>query len=97
MEGTTELTTTSAFLYTRYESLTSRTGSRTLSERWVREHLQSLGMLGIVSIEEKNEGVSGGHYNLYGLNPKLELVVEALDETLDMVGVHDSISDYVDH
>lgn len=84
-------------LYTRYKSLTSRTGSRTLSERWVREHLQSLGMLGIVSIEEKNEGVSGGHYNLYGLNPKLELVVEALDETLDMVGVHDSISDYVDH
>lgn len=83
-------------VYERYKSLAGRAGSRMLSERWVREHLQSLGMLGIVSIEEKNEGVSGGSYYLYGLNPNLELVVGALSETIEVVGIHESVREFIE-
>jgi cell division control protein 6 len=78
-------------VYERYQQLVGRTGERVLSTRWVREHLDSLAMLGIISADEINEGAGGGQYKEYELDQAIDVIVEALDETIDYVGIHESI------
>jgi len=88
-EGRTPVRTTD--VYERYERLVDRTGERILSTRWVREHLDSLAMLGIISADEINEGAGGGQYKEYELDQAIDVVVDALRDTIDYVGVHESI------
>ncbi|WP_435335862.1 Cdc6/Cdc18 family protein [Haloarchaeobius sp. TZWWS8] len=79
--------------YTRFSELANRDP---LVPRRMRDHLSELAMLGIISVTERNEGRRGGTYREYGLDLSPELVLSALDETVELVGIHDSIMDRVD-
>lgn len=81
-------------VYQRYERLLGRTGDRVLSQRWVREHLGSLAMLGIIAEEEINEGADGGQYKQYELDQDPWIVIDALDDAIEYIGLHESITDY---
>lgn len=60
----------------------------------MRDHLADLAMLGVISSTEKNEGMSGGKYREHALKQDLQLVVSALEETIELAGVHESIRPY---
>ena len=79
--------------YTRFTELANRDP---LVPRRMRDHLSELAMLGIVSMTERNEGRRGGTYREYALDMDVELVLSAMEETVELVGVHESISSYVD-
>ncbi len=83
-------------IYPRYQHVCSLAGRDEHTGRWLRDHLDELGMLGILSLTEKNEGLAGGKYREYDLQQDLGLVVTALEETLDSIGVHESLSSYHD-
>ena len=57
----------------------------------MHDHLDELEMLGLVSAEKRNEGSSGGQYKTFELSQDLIAVLDALDETIEMVGVHHSV------
>ena len=80
-------------LYERYVSLAENAGRDSLSSRWMREHLDELAMLGIISVEKRNEGAMGGMYRVHELEQDLEVVVDALKETIDNAGLHRSLTD----
>jgi cell division control protein 6 len=50
-------------------------------------------MLGIISVTERNEGRRGGTYREYALDMGIGLILSAMEDTVELVGVHDSISD----
>ncbi|MXV63186.1 AAA family ATPase [Natronorubrum sp. JWXQ-INN-674] len=79
----------------RYTSFAQRAGRDPLVPRRMRDHLSELAMLGLVSVTERNEGRRGGTYREYTLDMDIELVLSALDEVLDDVGIHDSIRDHM--
>jgi cell division control protein 6 len=62
----------------------------------MRDHLSELAMLGIVSVTERNEGRRGGTYREYALDMDVELILSAMADTVELVGVHDSIDPYVE-
>ncbi|WP_327053755.1 orc1/cdc6 family replication initiation protein [Halomicrococcus gelatinilyticus] len=78
----------------RYEQLCKHIGTEALTSRRMRDHLADLAMLGVISSTEKNEGMSGGKYRKHSLKQDLQLVVSALEETIELAGVHDSIRPY---
>ncbi|MFC4553613.1 MULTISPECIES: Cdc6/Cdc18 family protein [Halorussus] len=80
--------------YKRYKQLTERAGSDSLSERWMREQTDELDMLGLAYVEEKNEGRRGGLYREHELRQDLEIVLDALSETIESVGIHESVQQY---
>ncbi|MFC6723521.1 orc1/cdc6 family replication initiation protein [Halobium palmae] len=88
-EGSTPVRSTD--LYERYESLARSSGRDPLSSRWMREHLDELAMLGIISVEKRNEGAMGGMYRVHELEQDLKVVVDALKETIDNAGLHASV------
>lgn len=57
----------------------------------MRDHLGELAMLGIANRSERNKGEAGGRYYEYGLDTSPELLLEALEETVDIVGKTESI------
>ena len=77
--------------YKRYKSLAESAGTDPLSERWMREQADDLDMLGLATVEEKNEGRGGGKYREHALRQDLEIVLDALCETIEQVGVHESV------
>ncbi|RLM53837.1 AAA family ATPase [Halobellus sp. Atlit-31R] len=79
--------------YTRFAELANRDP---LVPRRMRDHLSELAMLGIVSVSERNEGRRGGTYREYALDMDVELILSAMMETVELVGVHDSIASYVE-
>ncbi len=79
--------------YTRFAELANRDP---LVPRRMRDHLSELAMLGIVSVTERNEGRRGGTYREYALDMDVELLLSAMAETVELVGVHDSIEEHVD-
>ena len=78
-------------LYRRYESFCKQAQTDSLTSRWMHDHLDELEMLGLVTIKKMNEGSTGGQYKTIALNQDLAPVLEALDETIETVGVHRSI------
>ena len=80
----------------RYEIICSRAAVDPLVPRRMRDHLGELSMLGIASRTERNRGESGGRYYEYALDTNPDLLLEALDETVDMVGVTDAIQQRLD-
>lgn len=93
-ENTTPVRSTD--LYERYESLAASAGRDPLSSRWMRENLDELAMLGIISVEKRNKGASGGIYRVHELEQELSVVVDALKETIDDAGLHTSIANLLD-
>lgn len=79
--------------YTRFARLAERDP---LVPRRMRDHLSELTMLGIVSVTERNEGRRGGTYREYELDLPVEQVLSALSETVELVGVHESVVDMAD-
>lgn len=75
----------------RYEIVCERAAIDPLVPRRMRDHLNELAMLGIASRVERNKGEVGGRYYEYSLDTSPDLLLEALDETVDMVGVTEAI------
>ncbi len=80
----------------RYTNFAEQVGIDPLVPRRMRDHLGELSMLGIVTAVERNEGRRGGTYREYSLNMDLDMMLDALEETVSEVGVHESVSERVD-
>lgn len=81
--------------YQRYERLANAAGRDPLSERWMREQTDELDMLGLAMVEEKNEGRGGGKYREHQLRQDLDIVLDALAETIEQAGIHETVRPYV--
>ncbi|WP_129116625.1 orc1/cdc6 family replication initiation protein [Halegenticoccus tardaugens] len=79
--------------YTRFAEMANRDP---LVPRRMRDHLSELAMLGIISVTERNEGRRGGTYREYALDMDVNLILSAMDDTVELVGVHESLSEYID-
>ena len=51
--------------------------------------------LGIVSVTERNEGRRGGTFREYDLDMDESLVLDAMDDTVEDVGLHASVQDFL--
>lgn len=71
----------------RYELICERAATDALVPRRMRDHLNELAMLGIASRAERNKGEVGGRYYEYTLDTNPQLLLEALDETVEVVGI----------
>ena len=81
--------------YKRYRELAELAGADPQTNRWMREQTDDLDMLGLVHVEGKNEGLRGGQYREHSLEHDLEIITNALSETIASIGVHQSIREYV--
>lgn len=93
-EGTTPIRARD--IQDRYEIVCERAVVDPLVPRRMRDHLGELAMLGITKRTERNKGEAGGRYYEYELDTNPDLLLEALDETVDMVGVTDAIQSRLD-
>lgn len=57
----------------------------------MRDHLGDLAMLGITNVTERNEGRRGGTYREYALDMDPKLILSAMEGTVTIVGVHESV------
>jgi cell division control protein 6 len=78
--------------YTRFAEIADRDP---LVPRRMRDHLSELTMLGIVSVTERNEGRRGGTYREYALDMEVDLLLDAMAETVREVGIHQSVREFV--
>jgi cell division control protein 6 len=78
--------------YTRFCELANRDP---LVPRRMRDHLGELAMLGITNVTERNEGRRGGTYREYALDMDPKLILSAMEGTVTIVGVHESVVDSV--
>lgn len=51
----------------------------------MRDHLSELAMLGITSMTERNEGRRGETYREYALDLDPELILHAMEDTVEVV------------
>jgi cell division control protein 6 len=68
-------------LYDRYIKICDRVNADSVSERRVRDHLSDMNMLGLISVYERNEGLSAGRYHEYELDVPLKAVLDVLLST----------------
>jgi cell division control protein 6 len=68
-------------LYERYVKICDRLDAESVSERRVRDHLSDMNMLGLISVYERNEGLSAGRYHEYELDFPLKAVLGVLLST----------------
>lgn len=68
-------------LYDRYTTICEQLEADSVSERRVRDHLADMNMLGLITVHERNEGLSAGRYHEYELGIPLEVVIEVLSST----------------
>lgn len=80
----------------RYTNFAEKANIDPLVPRRMRDHLGELSMLGIISAIERNEGRRGGTYREYSLEMDPEMILSALEKTVDDVGIHKSVTDIVD-
>jgi cell division control protein 6 len=80
----------------RYTNFAEKAGIDPLVPRRMRDHLGELSMLGIISAIERNEGRRGGTYREYSLEMDPEMILAALEKTVDDVGIHKSVTNLVD-
>lgn len=78
--------------YTRFAEMADRDP---LVPRRMRDHLSELAMLGIISVTERNEGRRGGTYREYALDMDVDLLLDAMADTVQDVGVHRSVKDFL--
>jgi len=79
----------------RYSLFAERAGRDPLVPRRMRDHLSELAMLGLISVTERNEGRRGGTYREYDMDMSPELILNALDDVLNDVGVHESVKQHL--
>jgi cell division control protein 6 len=78
--------------YTRFTEMADRDP---LVPRRMRDHLSELAMLGIVSVTERNEGRRGGTYREYAIDMDIDLLLDAIEDTVREVGVHQSVQRFL--
>jgi cell division control protein 6 len=78
--------------YTRFTEMADRDP---LVPRRMRDHLSELAMLGIVSVTERNEGRRGGTYREYAIDMDIDLLLDAIEDTVREVGVHQSVQQFL--
>jgi ORC complex protein Cdc6/Orc1 len=61
----------------------------------MRDHLFELVMPGIVSVTERNGGRRGGTFREHELNMDESLLLNSMDNTVNNVGLHASLEDYL--
>jgi cell division control protein 6 len=71
----------SSDLYDRYLKICDRLDADSVSERRVRDHLSDMNMLGLISVYERNEGLSAGRYHEYELDVPMDAVIDVLVST----------------
>lgn len=82
-------------VYERYQQFCQNIFSDALTSRWMHDHLDEMEMLGLVEIDKRNEGSSGGQYKTIVLDQDVEMVVKALKETIRDVGVHSAVQPFL--
>ncbi|WP_160135808.1 Cdc6/Cdc18 family protein [Halococcus salsus] len=86
---------TSSLLYERYKDFTQIIGQNAVSERRARDYYGRLDELNIINSYVMHDS-SGGQYKTHSLNYPTEEVLPALTDTLDAVGIHESIEHIVE-
>lgn len=68
-----------------------------LVPRRMRDHRSVTAMLGIIAVTERNEGRRGGTYREYAIDMDINLIIDAMSEEIDDLGVrnrrHDRLYD----
>ncbi|WP_254533966.1 orc1/cdc6 family replication initiation protein [Natrinema gelatinilyticum] len=82
-------------LYERYVKICDRLDADSVSERRVRDHLSDMNMLGLITVYERNEGLSAGRYHEYELDVPLKVVLEVLLSTTRFEEIADIIQSTV--
>ena len=90
-EAADETPVRSRDLYRRYDAFCEQEAKDALTSRWMHDHIDELEMLGLIEVEKRNEGSTGGQYKTIMLDQDLGLVLDALDETIEAVGIHQSV------
>jgi len=67
--------------YSLYKKVANSEGSESLSGRSVRDHLSELDMIGLLTSERKNEGLSNGAYKMHELDVSLDSVLSYFEST----------------
>ena len=83
-------------LYDRYVDICERLDADSVSERRVRDHLSDMNMLGLISVYERNEGLSAGRYHEYDLDVPLKTVLDVLRSTNRFEDVADIVHSTAD-
>lgn len=65
-------------LFVHYKTIAKETGVDAIVERRVRAHLSDLSMLGLIDVNERNEGMNSGRYHEYELLVPLKTTLEVL-------------------
>lgn len=79
----------------RYTNMAEKASIDPLVPRRMRDHLSELTMLGIIDVTERNEGRRGGTYREYSLSMRSDMILTAMSETIELVGIHDSVEKLV--
>lgn len=95
LQVTEETPVRSQKIYDRYKSLCAGTRHDDRTLRRVRDFLGEIEGLGVAVSEEHNEGFSGGKYRSYEINHDVEMVLAAMSDLIDEVGIHEHIIDIV--
>lgn len=82
-------------IHERYEVICDLAAVDGLTLRRVRDFLRELEMLGAVHIDEQNQGQVGGQYIQVELAHPVDVMVTALDDTIEALGTHESVTGYV--
>ncbi len=82
-------------VYERYELVCDLAVADPLTLRRVRDFLRELEMLGAVTLTEQNRGSRGGQFLEADIRHPIDVMVTALDGTIDELGAHDSIVEYL--
>jgi cell division control protein 6 len=81
-------------IHERYEVICDLAAADSLTLRRVRDFLRELEMLGAVDVREQNRGPRGGQYLEAELGHSVDVMVTALDDTIETLGAHDTITEY---
>lgn len=79
-------------IFTRYEDLVTLSNYDAVTYRQVREYLAGFNDLSLTLSQQKHGGPVEGNYRMHQLNYGTEEVAAALEETIEVIGVHDSIT-----
>jgi len=82
-------------IHERYEVICDLAAANPLTLRRVRDFLRELEMLGAVDVHEQNRGSRGGQYLEASLGHSVDVMVTALDDTIETLGAHDAIASHL--
>ncbi|GAB7093755.1 orc1/cdc6 family replication initiation protein [Halolamina litorea] len=91
LEAADETPARSQKVYERYAELCDSSTHDARTTRRVRDFLGEIEGLGITASSRHNDGLAGGQYRAHELSHSTELVLAAMSDLVDHVGVHESI------